>query len=602
MSKTLKTILVSEHSAGKSSFLNSLVGNIVAPISIVKETSRIEYYKLRSVVPPTVVPPTVVPPTVVPPTVVPPTVVPPTLVPPTLVPPTVVPPTVDQKPTYYFKRRRNFNNTMKNNLSLHSDWNKIFSIEPEIEICSNINMDVYDFPSRNNGINVEEYYETIFDVVKYPDLIVYMMDATKIYNEENIAQLISIMQNIIEKSFFVNIIIVFNKYDNLDDEDYSYSFNRCKERINEVFGNKIRMYRFNSGKYFWKNLNHNIKTGKVSDKEIMNSKILLKEVLKMGIRINNYSNVLNISTSENSYVNEKNGDWDNLLTYLEEKYQEIPENRTKYYDVVLDQIINLLSLPTTSKMRDFILTLDKCKIMKECYTVLLLKIVKYIIEKSTDDKILIYLKTDLESLDPNTKIALNGNNIDMAALLIPFIIKTNPYKISILEYILDVILNNNKLYNNLTKTAKILILRNLLEHLNLSEKSIIFNCLYELGPELNFLTLEINNVSLEINKIMNDFFNVLIERKNPDIYFILKITRVPQNILKIFLPKVEDRLLKLLGKKIVFYAKILLNNTEEHKTLGLDLLSGKMMKVLAAKNSHMDANILKEHIKFLMSA
>lgn len=84
--------------------------------------------------------------------------------------------------------RHNINKIMNNSLELSHSWNEIFTIESEIKIHADIDMDIYDFPGRIGEISIEKYYGFIFDAIKYPDLIIYMVDANEIYNNDSIAQ------------------------------------------------------------------------------------------------------------------------------------------------------------------------------------------------------------------------------------------------------------------------------------------------------------------------------------------------------------------------------------------------------------------------------
>lgn len=539
MSNTLKTILVSEYSVGKSSFLNAIAGTIIAPTSTIKETSRIEFYKLRMIT------------------------------------------SLVSDNDYNFTDRKNYNKTTKNNLLFYSDCNKIYSVEPEIEINSNFNMDIYDFPSRNGEVIIEKYYDTIFDAVKYPDLIIFMVNASEIYNDERASRLINIIHYIIKKAFFTDIIVVFNKYDQIDDEDYSYSFNKYRTLFKETFGDRVGIYRFNTRKYFI----HNIKTSILQT----DSKIYMNELRKMGVRIvypNSNLSTLNSSTH--------NGDWDNLLQHLEEKYQEISEDRTTHYDTLIIKIIELLSSPSSYKIYDFVHTLTTCKTQEKWYNTLLLKILRYIIEKSSNDKIL---------LDQNMEIVI-GNNTDMGALFIPFIIRINPEH-STMEYITNIVLYNDMLYDKFTTTTKILILRSLLEHFHISETSKIFDRLYDLKCYLNFTAAEIDSENFMINKIYNNFIdNEMIKSKNPDVWFVLKLAHIPKNILKIFFPKIEDNLSIILGKKIVFYMKLLLEQNVSNKyvgTFGLDLLSEMTMKNMVANILDLIPDVLEGYMKFFIT-
>lgn len=367
----------------------------------------------------------------------------------------------------------------------------------------------------------------------------------------------------------------------MNNDDYFYSFNLCKMQMNLLFENEIAIYRFCSHKCFMVGFYHNTEELRTSILQIKNSKEYSREIQKI------------FTIGENGTPNTRSlyGDWDDLLVYLKEKYQEIPENRVEYYSLS-EQTNKLLSFPSEDKICEFIITLKKIKKIENCYETILFKIVKYIIEKSNSKELIL----------PNKRI-------DMLTLLIHYIIKTNYEKYSVMKYIINVILNNDyKQYVKFSNISRISILRSLLEYTDCFEQKDypkIFDCLYALSMTLKDISpetemyIDIKTKNLQIDRSIYGWFdNELIERKNWQVYFVLKLMNIPCVSIKVFFHNVEEKLSELLGNKIVSYVKILLNFTEYFDTFGFDLLSETAMRNKAANMLEITSDALEAQIDF----
>lgn len=352
MSHTLNIALLAEHSIGKSSFLNALVGNIIAPTSIQRETFEIDLYQIRSDAPYTNV--------------------------------------VDLSKTCE-ERHKNNQFKRKTTDALVFDQLKIPNvIKPVIKILgTDLNLDIYDFPGLNDASDKENVYLKIFHAnAANIDLVLYMVDAKKpLTNTTELNQLkdiIAFKEESVKNGIYFDIAIVVNKYDNKDDEDYEELYQNLRSTIATEFTKSIQIFRFCSHKFFVHNLkthvkkiqipksyskelqaifmtarvhiNRDIKTAIIKNQPIDCEKIEIMEDLLDDINSDD-SVALSIQSDESQI-----GDWDNLISSLHTINKNIlkirSDNMSNYICYIYYQMI---LHPSFTSIKLFLDTFNKIK-------------------------------------------------------------------------------------------------------------------------------------------------------------------------------------------------------------------------------------------------
>lgn len=554
MAHVLRIALLAEHSIGKSSFINALVGNIIAPTSLQRETSRIDVYQIRMTAPYNNI--------------------------------QILVSEIEQRHNENTERRK-----LKQPLNF-DDLKKPRKIEPPIKIIgTSINVDIYDFPGLNDADDKDNLYLRIFkENARDIDLIIYMVDAKKpLTNSSEIKQLHEIIQFIEElkkDGIFLDIIIVINKFDDIaDNEDYKELFENLVETVKREFKQEIKIFRFCSHKFFIHNLKSNLKKFKIPSSCLKELQVIFKTAnvnitrnLKQAIQnssiidcdiIEIMEDIMNLSDEKpiNKSIKLIGGDWDNLVHFIENLniFEKHSENSKKYL------------------LAQYMLLPIKSSIMQIYHFI-------SIIEKQLSD--ISNKKMDYDINDTLEHICCNminakkmiyysgsGCTYELIQIFIPTLLRIHPDK-KMYRFIIDLLFKDKySLYSKeLSWNTKMVLLHNLLENhslraynaniLRLFDEEDIYNktsTLYELCSQdktsLTSLdkckTITIEHKSVIIHQIVN---NPKIKEKNPDLYQIVLLTVSPHIILKTLPSNRFDIIKKYLGNDSIIYLKLYLDS------------------------------------------
>lgn len=312
----IKTILVvGEISAGKSSFINALAGGFVSCVSLLRETFQATKYSFRK----------------------------------------------STSHDHLYKRACELEKEHQNNLELR---NKDTNISNQLQTISlpcppQFNdIDIIDFPGlKDSGDSQDKFMELIKNYITIADTIFFVTDANSAFTKGSEVTTFNKIKKLIDDELKINLhhidlLIIVNKYD----ED---PFNTSDDDVNSIYlsiSNKLHLkenepiYRISSHKLVC----HLLSSNKSSLPKFMMTEI--KKIFKNGDVSQKSMNLLNRKKGDKLDIivtkpkeielnNNTSGDWDHLLTYIQDikttqsiNYSEIYINEMKS---IKDTIIHL---------------------------------------------------------------------------------------------------------------------------------------------------------------------------------------------------------------------------------------------------------------------
>lgn len=304
------------------------------------------------------------------------------------------------------------------------------------------------------GFDTSNINETFTEYLAQTDVVAFITDVTKSFTTEMEINLFNSIKNEINKQHLtgniVDLVVIMNKYDNLDDDDFGVNYEKTKE----IIGN-IPVFRYSAHsvllEYSAKN-NRKLYVPDIMKKEFDNK--IKKKLHSSGQLITSDNNYYTITSPDSSNVH---GDYDGLLNYFREITDEEYMNNKEY------------------------------NFMKYCYNELLKIDINYLI--GDYDSIVKFIK----SINFDTKMTYG-----LAHALIDYInfifssddvnVSHNTILFKLLEIVFHYLVNNNY-YSDMLTLAN--------------------NCIQTIGDEFTYLTIPIRYVienydfSISMNEILN---------------------------------------------------------------------------------------------------
>lgn len=604
---TLNIALLAEHSVGKSSWIDAIAGNAIAPTSIQRETSEIDVYQIRYNVPYNNI----------------------------------------YRLVDSLEKRHEMNKTKrkKNEHIIFDELKKPNIVNPAFKILgSKLNANIYDFPGLNDVSDKDNVYLKIFfENIKDIDLVIYMVDAKKpLTNTTELQQLheiVKFMDDSKKKGIFFDLFIVINKYDDINDEDYFELYQNLLNILEKEFSNKfinsnksksskkitdeknpkdeISVFRFCSHKFFIHNLKKHVKKIKIPkfySKELQNifvtARVRVTHHIKKSLIKNEPINcdlieimedisLLDELIEDNSFkpkIKEPEiGDWDNLIDVLENYYHQLPAKKSNdiynYLDLKYNEMINEVNIDGVSK---FVNELNRIKLLidQKILTTNDMNILtkKYINNLFIDNKnIFVYCSH-------------HKHDISIAEIVVPIILNINPSEI-VYDEIINCLFHKN-LTNSNNRKLIVVLLKQILMNKNIKT---YYQAILELFDKFNiyddtdtYLNVDISTCNAShinftkkfpddkfmssnsylINEILN---NDIIRKNNSEFYDLILLTVSPIITLrllkdaKIGWKDFEYVITNYLGTESMKYVYLIINsnNIPMDSIIGGSILSQK---------------------------
>jgi len=196
-----------------------------------------------------------------------------------------------------------------------------------------------DFPGINDAEDkTDMFMKCIEENFEMVDLVIYLTDATRAFNStseiEHFNKIKKMVNNKNSNGKYTNLIVVDNKFDDIDDDDFKDIYKRIQKKItsDDYKINNDRIFKFSSHRYFLKryiNNKVNIKLPECFKKEI---KQILKNNYCWSQKIvtdikNGYLNCENVERELNLKENDLHGDWNMLIKYIKNNMDNIENLR-----------------------------------------------------------------------------------------------------------------------------------------------------------------------------------------------------------------------------------------------------------------------------------
>lgn len=592
--------LLAEHSIGKSSFLNALVGNVVAPTSIQRETANIDVYQIREDVPYANVHKLV--------------------------------------ETVETRHKTNIENRKKKNLKLEELVEPNILVPPIKILGSKINANIFDFPGLNDAIDKDNLYLKIFKQnAPIIDYVIYLVDAKKpLTNTCEIQQLKEIwgyINDLKNDGIFIDLSIVVNKFDSKDDEDYLELFEDMKHVVqNELIGNKsngakIDVYRFCSHKFFVHNLKNRVKRIRIPkfySKELQNifttARVNITRDMKRSLMQNLPIECDSIEIMEDlsffgddedcntdspkrkSTKEPEVGDWDGLINQLHEYNQKFLPNRTKSIQgYIRDVCTHMISNPNMETVYKYLSSMNRYQIDYSTNRV----------DSHPDNLITSICKVLYSSSNQtNVLVPISGTAFKLLDILTSFFVQIYSENEIFVDY-LEKYMFNTTVEHNLSRETYAFCLCKLLETRDMTDlypeiityiqtntmfshrgvpnilicpdlctehqdKIFVEKC--KIVPVEKCQTIRLDSESFLIHEILN---NAKIKQNNYELYCVILLLSVPRIILKRAYSRgceTLDLIDKYLGMDTRSYIELVINSSEtrpDTEILGESVLSSK---------------------------
>lgn len=320
----LNIFLVGEVSSGKSSFLNALAGGIISNSSLQRETTNIQEYQFDENAHEDNI--------------------------------SIISTTLEQQ---HYK-----NEAIRKNISkIKSDITKVEN-KIKSDIFHNINM--FDFPGLND---IDDRDSNIFmtmikDNIELADMVIYITTSERAFNSNSelnhFIEVYNIVKSQNDNGKYVDLVVVVNKYDNINDKDYDDIYQRAQETLSKYI-HSSNIFRFSSHKHLIDNI---IKYKKclyvptflrneiskvLTNANVMMTKQIQRSVVKDGLLYhgdinigNSISITLDDDLSDDLDSVSTHGDWDNIIDYIKNIQENIiNKNSGVYYEYLMNQFYKI---------------------------------------------------------------------------------------------------------------------------------------------------------------------------------------------------------------------------------------------------------------------
>lgn len=298
---TILTIgLCGQVSAGKTSFLCSLVGGFIGSVSLLRETIKAELFQLRI--------------------------------------------NADFNHNIYEKETLELKKNIENNMyDVNSNISTdIFVRNPDFPLPSFLRKDIniIDFPGINDSADKDgKFLNILFQNLDKLDILIYLTSAETAFTLASETKIFNDIKAKVEewnkKGNYIHLIIVINKMDNPSDSE----INRIIKCISDELKEANKFFRISSHKLFLHTLKiNNIR--RVIPKDLMNEFIKILNHANVIInsdlasRLKNEQEIDFSSITYNSSIfderSDESGDWDNLIYFLQNFNHNLYRNESMF--------------------------------------------------------------------------------------------------------------------------------------------------------------------------------------------------------------------------------------------------------------------------------
>lgn len=240
-------------------------------------------------------------------------------------------------------------------------------------------INIIDFPGLNDSDDkTNKFLKAIENRIHQADLLIYITEATSAFVSSSETMMFRNITKMVERckaaGQFVDIIILVNKFDNVNDDDLNKIYQRISSKI---LVSQDKIFRCSSHKLFIRTIilnKLNVLIPKHGLKEItkilQNSNVSISKNIKDNLQKDSILKYDDISFAEDLEDNGQDqtainncGDWDNVLNYIKLFQQEIPINRLltleSFFDIWIDKISKYYQTLLGEENQDYIINFYK---------------------------------------------------------------------------------------------------------------------------------------------------------------------------------------------------------------------------------------------------